>query len=161
MHAPTQTERDTTRLRDPQHLLELITRAFAGGSYDAITPLAQFIDPQFVGRAPQSPDAHGPAGWLSFFARLYSLAPDLKGEVLRSAAAPSGDSLYVELRLSGTLKGQNITVDVCDHITLRNGLITARVTYFDPLPLLLTALSHPTAWPALLRLRFGRDHRKS
>jgi hypothetical protein len=156
MKPSTQTEPNTARVRDPQHWLELITRALAAGTYDAMLPLAQFIDPQFVGTAPQSPDAHGPEGWLKFFAGLYVLAPDLKGEALRSAPTLSGDGLYVELRMSGTLKGRKLTVDVCDYFTFRNGLVVARTTYFDPFPFLLAVLAHPTAWPAWLRLRFAK-----
>lgn len=146
---------DAPRVRDPQHWVELITQAFAGGAFDSVRPLVRFIHPGFVGKAPQSPDSVGPDGWLDFFAGLYALVPDLKGEVLRSAATPSGDGMYVELRLNGTLKGRKLSVDVCDYFAFRDGLIARRVTYYDPLPLLWTLLLRPTALPTWLRLRFG------
>ena len=155
-----QMNKTAPQVRGPDHWVELIASAFGHGSYDGIVPLAQYVHPEFVGKAPQSPDAIGREGWLDFFAQLYVLAPDLKGQVLRSAATPAGDGVYVELRLTGTLKGRKLAVDVCDYFTLRDGLVIARVTYFDPLPLLLAIVSRPSAWPAWLRLQLGASTRK-
>jgi ketosteroid isomerase-like protein len=152
---PSHSEVTAPRLRDPQHWLELITQALARGAYEGFPPLTKFLHPAFVAKAPLSPDALGPDAWLKFFAGLYALAPDLRGEVLGSAAGANNAGMYVEIRLSATLSGRPFTVDVCDYFTFRDGLVTSRVTYFDPLPLVLKVLVRPTLWPAALRLRFG------
>jgi hypothetical protein len=51
-----------------------------------------------------------------------------------------GGGLYVELRMSGTLKRRELTVDVCDYFTLRNG---ARHRAND----LLRSIAHTTFYP--------------
>lgn len=38
----------------------------------------------------------------------------------------------------------------CDRFALEDGLITERLVYFDPLPLLRHMLRHPRRWPAAI-----------
>jgi ketosteroid isomerase-like protein len=86
-----------------------------------------------------------------FVRPLFALIPDLHGEVERWAAR--GDSVYIELTLSGTLARLPVSWRACDRITLRDGMAVERESYFDPLPLLLAAARTPRVWPRFLRLR--------
>lgn len=60
--------------------------------------------------------------------------------------------MYVELTLRGRLGGRDVSWRVCDRMSLREGLVTERETYFDPSGLLVAIITNPRAWPALIRL---------
>ncbi|MGC1166050.1 MAG: hypothetical protein WA862_08075 [Solirubrobacterales bacterium] len=73
-----------------------------------------------------------------------------------SASAPTGGPL-IEFTLSGTTAGVPLSWRAVDHIVLReDGLASQRVSYFDSVPLILTVLRHPGAWPAFVRSRLRR-----
>jgi hypothetical protein len=74
--------------------------------------------------------------------------PDLRGEVVRWGA--THDGVLVELALRGTLSGRAVAWTTVDRIVLRGGLIAARRSYFDPLPLIGALLSRPQAALKLL-----------
>lgn len=102
---------------------------------------------------PLLPNARGiPAAGASM-SRLFRMMPDAHGEVLDSGAA--GDTVFIELRLAGTFGGHLLQWDVVDRITLRDGLIAERVSYFDPLPLILAMACRPRGWPHLRSLLPG------
>jgi ketosteroid isomerase-like protein len=101
---------------------------------------------------PQLPTIVGQRAFERQFVRpLFALIPDLHGEVERWASL--GDTLYIELTLSGRLAGHPVSWRVCDRITLRDGRAVERESYFDPSPLLAAVLRTPRAWPRFLRLR--------
>ena len=84
------------------------------------------------------------------FARpLFELVPDLHGTVEGWAA--SGDAVYVELRLEGTVGGRPFTMRTCDRIKLRDGKAVERVAYLDPAPLLKAVAASPRSWPGFIR----------
>ena len=64
-----------------------------------------------------------------------------------------GDTLYIELTLSGTLGGRPLSWRACDRITLRNGVAIERESYLDPSPILAAVARAPRAWPRFLRIR--------
>jgi SnoaL-like protein len=89
------------------------------------------------------------------FAGLFELIPDLTGEVHRWGATTDG--VLIEFTLSGTASGTPISWHAVDRFVIgENGLATERVSYFDSMPIVLTALRHPRAWPAFLRSRLRR-----
>ena len=92
-------------------------------------------------------------GKLAFreqFARpLFELVPDLHGTVENWAA--SGDVIYIELRLEGTLGGRPFALNTCDRIRLRDGKATERVAYLDPTPMLKAVARSPRSWPKFLQ----------
>lgn len=94
------------------HWIELFTEAFAAGHYGAVARLAEFTHPEYRGVQPRMPDAVGRASLLDFFARVYALVPDLRGEVLHANIYDGG--VYIEARLSGTLGGRRVTWHTCD-----------------------------------------------
>jgi ketosteroid isomerase-like protein len=93
------------------------------------------------------------------FARpLFELVPDLHG-IVESWAA-SGDVVYIELRLEGTVGRRAFTMHTCDRITLRDGKAIERVAYLDPAPLVKAVARSPRAWPRFLRTQL-RSLRRS
>jgi hypothetical protein len=42
---------------------------------------------------------------------------------------------------------------VCDRVTLRDGLVTERESYFDPGPLVAAIAKTPRAWPKFARFQ--------
>jgi ketosteroid isomerase-like protein len=93
------------------------------------------------------------------FARpLFELVPDLHGTVESWAA--SGDVVYIELRLEGTVGRRAFTIHTCDRITLRDGKAVERVAYLDPAPLVKAVARSPRAWPRFLRTQL-RSRRRS
>lgn len=84
------------------------------------------------------------------FARpLFTLVPDLHGTVVGWAA--SGDLVYIELRLEGTVGRRPFTMHTCDRIQLREGKAVERVAYLDPAPLLKAVAASPRTWPGFIR----------
>lgn len=132
------------RIKSPAHWVELFAEAFDAGDYAGVARLSEFTHPDYRGVQPQTPDAVGPAGLLDFFARVYALVPDLRGDILQ--ANVYDDGVYIEVRLSGTLGGRPVAWETCDRFWFEDGLVKGRVTYMDPLPLLTTIARRPRAW---------------
>jgi ketosteroid isomerase-like protein len=94
------------------------------------------------------------------FARpLFTLVPDLHGTVENWAA--SGDLVYIELRLEGTIGKRHFTLRTCDRIKLRDGKATERVAYLDPGPLLKAVAASPRSWPRFVRTQLRSLRRAS
>jgi ketosteroid isomerase-like protein len=94
------------------------------------------------------------------FARpLFTLVPDLHGTVENWAA--SGDLVYIELRLEGTIGKRRFTLRTCDRIKLRDGKATERVAYLDPGPLLKAVVASPRSWPRFVRTQLRSLRRAS
>jgi len=94
------------------------------------------------------------------FARpLFELIPDLHGTVEHWAA--SGDVVYIELRLEGTIGGRPFTLHTCDRIKLRDGKALERVAYLDPAPMLKAVARSPRSWPKFLRAQLRNLRRTS
>jgi ketosteroid isomerase-like protein len=94
------------------------------------------------------------------FARpLFDLVPDLHGTVENWTS--SGDVIYIELRLEGTIGGRPFTMPSCDRITLRDGKAVERLAYLDPTPLVKAALRHPPSWPKFIRAQLRSLRRRS
>jgi SnoaL-like domain len=90
----------------------------------------------------------------AMWGRTLGLMPDLSGEVLRWAERDG--FLVIELRLSGTLGGREVSWITSDHIRLEDGLVKERVAHFDPTPLVVALLRTPRVWPRYLRMQLGR-----
>jgi hypothetical protein len=67
------------------------------------------------------------------------------------------DGVLIEFTLSGVAGGKPISWDAVDRFVVgEDGLATERVSYFDAMPIVLTAVRRPRAWPAFLRSRLRR-----
>jgi ketosteroid isomerase-like protein len=84
------------------------------------------------------------------FDQLLELVPDLHAEVHRHGVTEDG--VLIEFSLIGTLARRPYSWHVVDRITLEDGLVRERISYFDSLPLLLESLKAPRKAPAFLRL---------
>jgi SnoaL-like domain len=101
---------------------------------------------------PQLPTLVGRRAFEQRFVRpVFALIGDLHGEVERWAAR--GETIYIELVLSGTLAGRPVSWRVCDRVTLRGEVAVERESYFDPTPLVRAIATRPRAWPRYLRAR--------
>lgn len=103
---------------------------------------------------PLIPEAHSRAAYAEAMRRLLAVMPDLNGRTHRWG--PTEDGVLIEHTLSGTLRGKAVSWHLTDRITLRDGRLIERVAYFDPLPLLLAALTRPQAWFGFFRLLVSR-----
>lgn len=89
------------------------------------------------------------------FAEIFELITDLTGEMRRWGATEDG--VLIELTLSGKVGGRPVSLDAIDRIVIgEDGRATERISYFDPTPLVLTALRRPRAWPRFARSRLRR-----
>ena len=119
-----------------------------------------WFDPEVRMIQPSVPPTVGRLAFREQFARpLFALVPDLHGTVENWAS--SGDVVYVELRLEGTLGGRPFTLRTCDRIKLRDGKAVEREAYLDPTPLLKAVARSPRAWPKFLRTQLRNLRRTS
>jgi hypothetical protein len=89
------------------------------------------------------------------FAALFDSIADLTAEVHRWGVTEDG--VLIEFTLSGVAGGKEISWDAVDRFVVGpDGLATERVSYFDSLPIAMTAARRPRAWPAFLRSRLRR-----
>jgi len=85
---------------------------------------------------------------LAFWRRLFTLIPDIHGEVLSWGFGD--DIVFIELRMIGTLGGKPIEWVTLDRIRLEDGKVRQRIAYFNPLPLVRAVVTRPRAWPRWL-----------
>jgi ketosteroid isomerase-like protein len=101
---------------------------------------------------PQIPPLVGLDQFRTGFAEpLFALMPDLHGEVEDWAAR--GNSIYIVVRLRGTLAGKPFEFRSCDRLTLHDGRIAVREAFMDPSPMVAAALTRPRAWPLFVRMQ--------
>ena len=99
---------------------------------------------------PSVPALSGKEAFREEFARpLFDLVPDLHGVVEGWAA--SGDVVYIELRLEGTVRGRPFTMHTCDRIELLDGKVAERFAYLDATPLVRAVALSPRSWPKFLK----------
>jgi hypothetical protein len=141
-------------------IAEQFVRAFAAGwraPIDADRFAEHFepwFDPEVRFVQASLPTLTGPKEFREQFVRpLFALMPDIHGTVERWAV--SGEDVYLELRLDGTIGRRKVTLHSCDRVTLRDGKVIERVAHVDSGPLVQAALRSPRAWPRLLRVQRG------
>ena len=118
------------------------------------------FDPQVRMIQPNLRPTVGPRAFREEFARpLFDLIPDLHGTV--EGWASSGDSVYIELRLEGTVGSRSFTMRTCDRIKLRDGRAYERIAYLDPAPLLKAVATSPSAWPRFIRSQIRNIRRQT
>jgi hypothetical protein len=85
------------------------------------------------------------------FATLFAAMPDAHARVLDWR----GDerTVFIEFHLQGTLVGRPLRLHVTDRFTQQDRVVTERVSFFDPTPLLVAPLRNPRALRALATMR--------
>ena len=101
---------------------------------------------------PIEPEIRGRDQAARAWRRLFYLLPDCRAEVLSWSGADG--LVFINARLAGTLAGRRVEWTFVDRIRLEEGLVTERVAYFDPLPVMGQILRRPSGW-----LRFARSRR--
>lgn len=82
--------------------------------------------------------------------RLLALAPDISGEVLDWAG--QDDVLFIDLRLTGTVGRAPVSFSTLDKLRITpDALVIRREAHFDPTPIALKLLTHPSAWAPWFR----------
>jgi hypothetical protein len=108
--------------------------------------------------APMIPTTYGLEAGKRAFADLFELIPDMTAEVHRWGA--TSDGVLVEFTVRGSAGGAPVSWESVDRFVLgEDGLATERFTYFDSLPLLLTLMRRPRAWPGFARSRVRQMRR--
>jgi limonene-1,2-epoxide hydrolase len=119
--------------------------AFAAHFRKLLAPDVRLIQPQL-------PTVVGHEAFKEGFVEpVFALIPNLHGDVERWAA--DGDTIYIELTVSGTLGDRPVSWRVCDRVRLLDGMAVERESYFDPTVLIAAVLKRPRVWPLFLRLR--------
>jgi hypothetical protein len=117
-----------------------------------------WLDPEIRLIQPQTPPIVGHAAFREQFVRpLFALVPDLHGTV--EGWASTGDTVYIELRLEGTVGRQRVTMHTCDRVELRDGVAIERVAYIDPTPFIAAIARTPSAWPRFIRQQLSARRR--
>jgi hypothetical protein len=141
----------TTTPEQAEAWVEMFTQGWAN-PVDTDTFCDHFdpwLDPEVRMIQPSVAPTVGKLAFREQFARpLFDLVPDLHGTVENWAS--SGDAVYIELRLDGTIGGRPFTLRTCDRIKLRDGIAVERLAYLDPAPLLKAVARSPRAWPKFL-----------
>jgi ketosteroid isomerase-like protein len=108
------------------------------------------LDPNVRLIQPGAPTTTGREAFRERFARpLFDLIPDLHGTV--EGWAVREDTVYIELRLEGTVGRRPVMIRTCDRITLRDGRVVERLAHLDPTPLLAAVALTLRAWPRAIR----------
>ena len=143
-------------MRNSDEFAEAFRAYWARPTVDGLDAL---LAEDVVLRQPLGPTTRGLPAGKEAFARIFDAIPDLHGEVDGWVAAD--DRLFIEFRLLCTLGGQPVAWPVVDRFSLREGMATERVSFFDPTTLLLAVLRHPSTWRAFARTRVSRRERLS
>jgi predicted SnoaL-like aldol condensation-catalyzing enzyme len=98
---------------------------------------------------PGAPTVTGHQGFQALFEPVFELIPDLRADVHRWAG--KGDSLYIEFTLSGTM-GRRTSWRAVDRLTLADGQVVERWSFFDPTPSRAAVLRQPRSWPRAARV---------
>ncbi|HEY0453692.1 nuclear transport factor 2 family protein [Actinophytocola sp.] len=137
---------------DTAAFVHRFAEAWAAPTVDGLVALTH-ADATFT--QPLYSTARGHAGLTNVLDELLSTIPDLRGELLTWAAADD-ETVFVELRLTGTFGRKPIEWVTVDKIVLRDGLIASRTANFDGLRLLGSLARRPRGWPAWLRAKLDR-----
>lgn len=119
---------------------------------DPASFLAHFrpvLHPGVVIRQPGARPQTGIAGFERQFRVNFALLPGMTASIVNWAAA--GSTVFVEFDVTAPGGRRPLRLAACDRFTLAGGLITERVTHFDPGAVLAFAARQPRRWPALLR----------
>jgi hypothetical protein len=103
------------------------------------------VHPDVRSSQPLSPQRVGVEQWDRQFRQIFALLPGVTA-MIRSWSA-TRPHVYVEFDITAPSRQGQFRMTSCDRFTLHDGLITERLVYFDPLPLLRHILCHPVAGP--------------
>lgn len=106
--------------------------------------LPELLHPDVVLRQPLAPPAVGIIQAQQQFERFCRCLPDLHARIDHWSA--DGDVVFIEFTLHARFGGDALAWPTVNRMTLRDGKVTERIAYFDPLAVLPTLLRHPSVW---------------
>jgi hypothetical protein len=134
-------------VRDPAAFAQGFADYWAAPTADGL-PALLADDVRLV--QPMSRPVVGIEGAKRWFAGVAAAIPDIHAEVDRWSA--TGEYLFIDFRLIGTLAGRRVEWPAIDRFVLGDdNRATERVSYFDPTPLVLAGLRSPRGWLQLVR----------
>lgn len=133
----------------PDHIAEFVERFASTWRQPSPERLNALLHPEVRLVQPLAGEIVGLDAARALWERTFSALPDLRGDVLSWAGR--GDVVLIELRMQAQVPGGRIEWDLVDRITLADGLVRERVSYFDPTRLVPQLLRHPAGWPNLVR----------
>jgi len=129
-------------MRDAAAFVEGFRRFWSAPSLDGFAAL---LRKDVILVQPLAPKMRGLEQVHAGFAPIFSWLPDLHGEVDRWSA--TGNVVFIEFRLQATIGGRPFEWSLVDRFALDDeGMATERVSYFDPLPLVLATVGRPSGW---------------
>lgn len=146
----TQTSKDP--IESGSDAASFVDRFEARWSKSSADALGELLTDDVVLIQPAMPSIAGKRAANDAFSRLFRLIPDLHVQVHRWAA--HDQVLFIEFTLIGTFGGREVSWPAVDRFLLRDGLAAERISYFDPMPLMLTTLRRPRGWRRLLASGF-------
>ena len=142
----------TEQASSAEELVAWFTEAWRNPSYESF---CRHIVPRLAPDArmvqPLVKPHRGSDAFCRNIATLLAAVPDVHARVLDWR----GDerTVFIEFHLHGTLGGRPLRLHVTDRFTQEDGVVTERVSFFDPAPLLVAALRNPRALLALATMR--------
>jgi hypothetical protein len=141
--------------------------AAAWSSRDA-DQLGTLLHPEVVLEGPLMPVLRGRAMAVRALGQFLKVIPDLQITIHDSMVRDN--VVFIAFGFAGTVGRRRVEWHLVDRIELEDGLVRARMTYFDPRPLTRAMALRPATWWRLVRrglrkLRGGefvrdpRDHR--
>lgn len=142
-----------TEIKDNWDPLALIGHLGAGWQLPDVDAFIDYFHPlvhrDVRSSQPLSPQRVGVEQWDRQFRQIFALLPGVIATIRSwSATRPH---VYVEFDITAPRRRRSFYMTSCDRFTLDDGLITERLVYFDPLPLLGHIVRHPRRWPAAIR----------
>jgi hypothetical protein len=140
------------RVAVAEELVAFFQEGWNAGATDPERFFAHFggrLTPDCLFTQPLAAAGRGPEGLRQLFTPLFHAIPDLRLDVVRWGA--TDDGALIEIRLHGTFGGRPLAWSAVDRLVLRDGLISARHSYFDALPLMATMLRRPLASAGIVR----------
>jgi hypothetical protein len=129
-------------MESPREFVDRFARFWARPSLDGF---AKVLAPTVTLRQPMAPTMHGLEQVRAGFKPVFDWLPDIHGEVDRWTA--EGDVVFIEFRLRATIGGRPFEWPLIDRFVVGpDGMAIERLTYFDPLPLVLAILARPSGW---------------
>ena len=133
---------------DPKAFVRAFTDHWAAPRVDRLSTLLT-DDVRLV--QPMSKPAIGIEAARKWFGGVLAAIPDIRAEVDRWSA--TDEYVFIEFRLIGTIGGRIVAWPVVDRFTMcADNRAKERVSYFDPMPLILAGLRSPSGWAQLARL---------
>lgn len=141
--------------RDEERAVDFVRRFTEFWRAPTVERLDTVLAPDVRLSAPMTATTYGLEEGRRAFADLFELIPDMTAEVHRWGA--TRDGVLIEFTVRNTAGGAAVSWESVDRFVLdENGRATERFTYFDSLPLVLSLLRRPRAWPGFVRSRFRR-----